>query len=403
MIWRLAWRNLWRNRTRSLILVSALTVGYIGLAVITSLSYGLIEAMLTGQVDHGTGHIQIHARDYLRDRDIKKYIPNPEAIIRTIRSIIPGARVLQRVRIRGILASSEGTYPVEVIASPPEDERRHSRLNRYLIRGRWPGEPREILLGQDLARKIRVQPGDRVVLMTADLSGELVSEGFRVAGLFRTPSRDLNRSTAFIRLAAGQKLLNLPGAVHEIVITFPDRRMTETMAERIRQKLSGDLDIQTWKQLQPAMKYMIETFRETNFVTIFFVYLAAIFGVANVFFMAMYERLREFGILRALGVHPTFPGKLILVEGIFLFTLSALFGNGLYFMFYKIFHQKGIDLSVFSQALSLMGSDAIIYPQPAVLDLVIILTVLLGCVTLAVYPVHRRLKKMNPAEAMRHV
>ena len=403
MIWRLAWRNLWRNRTRSLILLSALVIGYLGMAAIMSVSAGLLETMLESQVDHGTGHVQIHARGFRKDFDIKKFIPDPAGLIATVSTLEPGALIVPRIRVRGILASAEGSYPIEVLAAPPDVEERHRRLTRYITRGGWPETDRDILIGQKLARRLRVRIGDRVVFTTADVRGELVSDGYRVRGIFDSPSRELDESVAFIRLSAGRHLLGYGHGVNEIVIQLPDRARLDAFFHRLIPRLPAGLEAATWKQLQPAIEYQVESFTEMNLITVVVVFIAAAFGIMNVFYMALYERLREFGILRAIGVPPAFPGRLLFREGILLFGCAAVTGNILVLLLYTVFRRRGIDLSRFSEVLAQVGSDAVIYPRPAYRDLVLTLLVLFACMLLALIPVMRKLRRISPAEAMRHV
>ncbi len=402
-MWRLAWRNLWRNRTRSVLLLTALVVGYLGMAAIMSVSAGLLEAMLENQVDHGVGHVQIHARGFLKDHDIKRSIPDPAGIVRTLRALEPHALILTRIRVRGILASAEGSYPVEILASLPDREEQHRRLARYLTHGGWPESDRDILIGWKLARRLRVRVGDRVVFTTADIHGELVSDGYRVRGIFDSPSRALNESVAFIRLSAGQHLLGYGRGVNEIVIQLPDRSRLTSFYTRLVRRLPPDLEAATWQQLQPALQYQVESFTEMNLITVVTVFIAAAFGIMNVFYMALYERLREFGILRAIGVPPTMPGRLLIREALLLYGCAAVVGNALALGLYTVFHDRGIDLSRFSDVLAQVGSDAVIYPRPDYINLALTLIILFVCMLLALIPVMRKIRRISPAEAMRHV
>ena len=133
------------------------------------------------------------------------------------------------------------------------------------------------------------------------------------------------------------------------------------------------------------------------------VFIAMGFGIVNTMLMAVYERMREFGVLKALGMQPGWIVKDVLAESFFLLLGGILIGNGVAFVTVWIFSRTGIDLSAFAAGAEYAGIAKIIYPALNLRDLVIanLMVFLLGML-ISLYPAIRA-ARFTPVEAMTHV
>ncbi len=403
MLARLAWRNLWRNRIRSWIVIGSVAIGTLGLIVITMLTEGLLRQMVRNVIDGGTGHLQIHRRGYLQDPDVRKCIADPDTILRRLSAIPAIAHAAPRVVLQGVISSPYNSAPVQIVGGVPAVERQITFFHRYIVRGRFPLQGDHALIGQELARHLNVNPGERMVLTSADRRGELVSVAVRVSGWVHTPIRELNRYFVFVPIRVARELAGYRRETTLIVVRLHRARDLRPTVAAIRSLLPPALDVTPWDAIHPEIRFQLEIFAEFNWITALIVFLAAALGVMNVFYMAVYERMREFGILRAIGMQPQQIRRLIYLEALWL----SLTGLGLGILgslgIYVPWHVRGLNLARLSRAMEVWGTGAVVYPSLSWGPILEFLGVLFVCVFLAVWIPARRATRISVVEAMHHV
>ena len=403
MLARLAWRNLWRNRIRSWIVIGSVAIGTLGLIVITMLTEGLLRQMVRNVIDGGTGHLQIHPHGYLQDPDVRKRIARPDVILRQLSAMPAIARATPRVVLQGVISSPYNSAPVQIVGGDPAAEREITFFTRYIVRGRFPEHRTEALIGRELAHHLNVDLGERIVLTGADRRGELVSVAVRVSGWVHTPIRDLNRYFVFVPIDVARELAGYRGEATLIVVRLHRDRDVRPVVAAVRHFLPPTLDVTPWDAIHPEIRFQLEIFAEFNWITALIVFLAAALGVMNVFYMAVYERMREFGILRAIGMQPQEIRRLIYFEAMWL----SLIGLSLGFLgslgIYALWNVRGLNLARLSRAMEAWGTGAVIYPSLSWGPILEFLGVLFVCVFLAVWIPARRATRISVVEAMQHV
>ena len=402
MILKLAWRNIWRNKRRTWILISAVTVGIFGLFFFLIITQGALKQAVQNIIDSGVGHIQIHRTGYLKDPEVKKFIKNPDQIIEKIKS--PHIKVIsKRVNLQGVIYSPTETSPVQVIGGELDKEKVLTRFNDFIIKGHFPQNEKEILIGNELAETLEVRFDDKVVISSADITGELSSYAFRVGGIFKSPSKEINKYLVLIDINAASKIAGYENMANEIVIKLKKDKMISKVLGNIKQKINSNFEVLSWGDVYPALKYQFEIFNEMMFIFGFIILLGATFGIMNVFFMSIYERMREFGVIRAIGLKPINLGKLIIIEGLLIGLVSILIGSILSSILYIYLSIKGLNLSIFSRSLEIWGTGAIIYPSinlPSIFGLIFLV---LFIVLISVLIPARKASKIVVAEALKYV
>lgn len=402
MIFKLAWRNLWRSKTRSIILVVSITIGFFGLFFFYSVMKGALRQVITNVINSGTGHIQIHVKGYLEDPDIKKVIRNPEQILARLKG--PEVAIAtKRINLSGIINSPEETRPVQAIGGILENERKITNFARYIIKGKFPEKKRDILMGKELAELLKVDVGDKVVITSSDVTGDLSSFGFRVCGIFDTPSLDVNKYVVIIPYSAASAIAGYSGGANEIVVKLTDSKEIDRVKSKLKKSLGEQFEVLSWDEIYPLLKYEMEIFSEMMLAFGFIILLAAAFGIAEVFFMSLYERMREIGVLRAIGLAPGEIAKLVFVESFLLFLVSIGAGGVLNLIFYLYFVHKGINLSIFSRSLEIWGSGSVIYPYIQIGDIFAMVFLVFFIVFLSVIFPMRKARKITAVEALKYV
>lgn len=401
MVLRLAWRNAWRNPRRTGIVVTAVAVGIAGTLLTMAINFGMIFQMVETAIENEVGHLQIHAKGFEENPEISvRLADGARDSVREL-SELPGVRAFsRRVRGEGLLSSPRASAGVRVLGIEPEREAGVSAIAASLVDGRYlDGERRRVLLGRDLARRLEVDVGDKVVLSVQDLTGELTGEALRVEGVFDTPSQGLDRGTVFVHLDTGQALFGLGDAVNEVVAVAEARDRVEPLRSELSRALPG-VEVRSWEQLEPLLVYMVDAFDQSAWMIYAAVFVAMAFGIANVLLMTIFERTREIGIMRAIGFGRGRLVATIVVEALVVTLLGLVLGFGgallgLYAM------RDGLDLSYFAQGLEYFGVGSRIVPVLRSSDFGVPLAVAtLTALVASAWPAWRAVR-LRPAEAVR--
>lgn len=398
---RLAWRNLWRNPRRTGVVVTAVAVGITGVVLSIAINYGMVVQMVETAIATELGHVQVHAVGYDRNPEPRVRLPDGGRAGSRLLDGLEGVQAYaRRVRGEGLINSPRASAGVRLVGIEPGRESEVSLLARSITQGEYlDGARRRVLLGEDLARRLKVGVGDKVVVSAQDLAGDLAGEALRVGGLFRTPSSDLDRGTVFLRLDESQGLLGMDDAVSEIVVLAASRSRIPEVRDALDGGLSG-VEVRTWEELQPVLVYLIEVFDQQAVYVYVAVFIAMAFGIANVLLMAVYERTREIGILMAIGM-----GRRRLVATIVIESLLVTgFGLALGFVgaaasVWAL--QDGIDLTRFAAGLNALGVGTRIIPVLRAQDFAVPVAVAVATAAIASAWPALRAVRLRPAEAVR--
>ncbi|MBU6428902.1 MAG: ABC transporter permease, partial [Cyanobacteria bacterium REEB65] len=306
MVWfKIAWRNLWRNRRRTLIQLAVIS-GSMFLAIFyNNFSAGALASMVRSGVRSGSGDIGIYQRDYLADRrPSDTFLAGP--ILSELATDPDVVTALPRVHLPGLLQSAYGSRPAEATGL---DFAREAELNpflasKYFLSGGLPSDSRGLVIGEILARKLKVTLGDKVVWMAQDVHGQIASGLFRVAGIIRTNVSSVDAGLVVGSRTALASLIGRPGAVHEIAVQLQDPsslRGALPRIERIAASVPG-ARAYPWQQAMPDLASLIEVSAAKQKATDFILFVIVAIGTLNTMLMSVMERTREFGMMRALGI-----------------------------------------------------------------------------------------------------
>jgi ABC-type lipoprotein release transport system permease subunit len=402
MVLRLAWRNAWRNPRRTGVVVAAVSIGIAGALLTMALNYGMIFQMVETAIESDLGHLQIHAPGFDANPELSVRLTQGGRAEVGLLEAQHGVRaVARRVRGEGLISSPRASAGVRVVAVEPEREARITLIADSVSAGSYlDGVRRRVLLGAELARRLEVDVGDKVVLSVQDLSGELTGEALRVGGLFETPSALLDESTLFLRLSDGQALFGLGDAVSEVVAVADRRSRVSELRDRLASELGDRAEVRSWEELQPALVYMIDVFDQTSWLVYAAVFVAMAFGIANVLLMTVYERTREIGIMRAIGFGRARLVATLIAEAMVVTAVGLGLGFALA-LGSVAWLGDGLDLSYFARGLGKFGIGTHIVPVLRPSDFGIPVAVALVTALLAAAWPAWRAVRLRPAEAVR--
>ena len=204
-----------------------------------------------------------------------------------------------------------------------------------------------IVIGTDLARKLKVTMGKKVVYTTTDKNGDIVSAIARVSGLFQTGSAEIDGSVALLSLHTVQAVLAYQtDEVSLLALTLGDQRYSHLLRDEIaKQAALSELEVLNWQQTQPDLAGMIAVDKSSNYISQVLIALLVAAGILNTMLMSVLERVREFGIMMALGMSSSQLFVLVMLESFWLAVLGLIIGIIVTAPWYIFMTTTGIDLT----------------------------------------------------------
>ncbi|MFC2100341.1 ABC transporter permease [Bacteroidota bacterium] len=403
MIWSISWRNVWRNRVRSLVIIIAVTVGIFAGAFSIAFMVGWMNQRVDAAVKTEVSHIQIHHPDYIKTNDIQDFIPNSSGIINEITNNKNVEAISDRMIINSMIASAETGSGIQIIGIDPETESKVTDLHEKLIEGKYlEGAKRNpIVIGEKLAEKLNVKLRSKVIITAQHTDGSITAAAFKVTGIFKTVNSMYDEMKVFVRKKDLANFVGLPESTcHEIAILLNDNDTETTLAEEFRNKYK-DVEVLTYKQLMPDLELMTESMDFSMYIFVAIILLGLGFAIINTMLMAVLERIKELGMLMAIGMNKIRVFFMIVLETVFLSLIGGVVGVIVAFIISQLTNKTGIDLSIWAEGLNAFGYDSIIYPVLTWdVGLNITILVIIVGILASLYPAFKALK-LHPADALR--
>ena len=399
-------RNLARNPRRTGLTLASLVVGVGALTFLMALNQGWLTSARENFILTFTGHVQVHAKGFEQSQQLEHHIAEPAKVTALLDGAPAVAAWTPRLRLSGLAAVAEASTAAQVIGIDPVREAKITRLRQFLVAGEWlrAGDERGLLLGASLAENLGTQLGDKVVLMAQSLEGDIASEVFRLRGVLRAGVPDVDRALALIPLETAQRWLDLGHGVTDIVILAARHEAADGIRDRLVRALPPDeYEVLRWMDIDPMIQQWLEFSDVFTLVILLPVIAVVVAEVINTMLMALHERVREFGLMEALGTAKGQIFRMVLWESSLLVMAGGLAGYLLGAAAALHFGREGIDLTAFADAFTIVYMSPIVRPQLHLNDgLVILVTIFIAALAAGVYPAWRA-TRVEPVEAMREI
>ncbi len=402
-LFKIAWRNIWRNTRRTVILVLAIGIGLMGIIITEAFTNGIENKMVENVIGSSLGHIQIHAKGFEENPVVERSMSDSPELLRIL-DTHPGInKYSRRIRAMGLISNPEHSGGVMIVGIAPSRELNITYIKDSIVDGRYlrEGDSGRIIVGKKLADEFELELGSKVVLMAQDLEKDIASGAYRVTGIYRTESSEFDRATAFIALSDARELLALGERLSEIAMVVNDLERVDLVAEGLRKKVDSDIEVHTWKEIEPLLVRIVELYGQFTYIVYLIVFVAMAFGIINTMLMVIFERVKEMGVMMALGTRPLQIVLLVILETVCIGILGLCLGDLLGYLFLGIFH-NGMDLSFLAEGMEHWGLGHIIFPSFGLNDLLIAnVSTLFIAILISIYPAIRA-ARFRPVEALRH-
>lgn len=315
-LWVIAYRDLGRHRRRSVFTLLAVALGLALLFVMNGLIAGMMADSLQNSIRLSTAHIQLRAASYQEDQlslQAKDLLDNPAELAARASAMSEVKAAAPVLWIGGILNTIDESASLKVIGIDPTSAL-YAPIQSGLVAGAWlTADDRDgILLGQQLAQSLNVSAGQKVNLAIVNADGQPDEGTFTVRGLFSTGIPSYDESAVFMALDKAQAFASTGAHASAIMILLNDQADTARVAAALN---SPGVAVLTWSDLN---KFFVETMQlASSFYVLLdgIVILIVAVIIANTLLMAVFERVREMGILAALGMKRGQIRQMFLLEG----------------------------------------------------------------------------------------
>jgi ABC-type lipoprotein release transport system permease subunit len=398
-LYKMAWRDLGRNRRRTVFSILALAFGVALLIFMAAFVSGEMRGSLQTSIKLQSGHLQVRAASYNEDKTTlawKDLIENPDALAAQIQARPEVLVATPRLYATGIVAAGDTSTGVRVIGIDPASAA-SAPFRDGMVSGDYlnADDRGGLLMGQTLANKLRLVPGDTINLLVNTSNGDVDQQAFVIRGLYSTGTPGYDESTIFLPLAKAQAISRTENHASVIFILLRNQDQTDSVAASLQ---APGYQVETYIQLNPLLSEF-EQFANI-YMYLFYLIVLGITAtvIVNTLVMSVFERTREIGILAAMGMRGGRIMAMFFAESSLLAVGGIAVGVVLGSLLSAYVQRYGFFIGDFGITGILIGERIYTY---LTLNDIITLTIMAFVITLlaALYPAWLA-AKMEPVEAL---
>jgi len=387
---KIAWRNIFRNWRRSFFAILAIATGLGALIFVWAFVDGTNQQEVSTYTSFLSGHIQIHKTGFQRELSVFRALDNPSAILSEIAHQENIEEFSERIEQRVLLSFADKTSGAILMGVDPEKESKITTLWKMMEHGRFlgPADQSGIVVGKDLAERFNLSLGSEVSVLAQAADGSLGAAKFKVIGIYHSGIDTIDRVYVFVTLPAAQDLFALWGRATGIVIKAKKIESVTNLQSSLSKELGQGIEVLDWRKIIPELETSVILHEVEATIILAIVFLIVAIGILNTVLMSVVERVREFGIMMALGTANLQITMLVVMEAFLLGTVGVILGGVGGLIVTSILGKRGIDLTSYMEFLQASPrTPDIIYPILR-LDRIILLAGLVLMVTIfaSIYP-----------------
>lgn len=402
LYFKMALLHIIRRKGRAALISLMIAISLIGLLLMEGMYEGMMVQITQNSIKTGSGTISVQHKSFRSDNNIKYHLHKLEEITAVLDTQKEIRSYVTRLSQRGLIATAGYSQGVNVIGVNIKSEAYHAQLPNFIIRGKYTFDKRNrgALIGYRLAKKLKVDIGKKVIITMQDRNNEVVSVALKIQGILKTNNMAIDSNALLMDIDRLRSMTEIHGAT-EVAVLLQDQESEFRIKQSIVAKINDkNIAVYTYKELYPSLhegEAMMKTYSRISSAFIFIVATLGIFGVVLV---SVLERVREFGIMMAIGTKFRDIARLIIYESLVITMTGYLAGaliGGTMLWYFKVY---GLDLSGLSDAFAIFGMDSSIH---AIVKFEYFssafFSVLLATLSATIIPI-RTLKQRNPIQSI---
>jgi len=384
--------------------MGSIVVGIWALLFGSGFMNGFMVGYMANIIENDVSNIQVHHPEFKKDFEIRYFIPDGKEKAIQIRNWEGVKGATTRILVNGMIASPKKASGVQIRGIDVINEAIVTKLDSIISEGTYfEGiKKNPIIIGKKLAENLKVKLRSKVVLTFNDYDGDITAAAFRIVGIVKSSSLNINGLYAFVKQEDLKRILGIGNEIHEIAVVTEPFIEESSIIEQYNSTYKNDL-AQSWREIAPQLALMQEMYGSMLYVLLVIIMLALVFGIINTMLMAVLERMKELGMLMAVGMNKIRVFIMVLLETLYLGIIGAPIGLLAGWLTISSYRNTGVDLSHYSEGLEAFGYSSILYPYVEgsayiIVTIGVIITALIG----AIYPAWKAVK-LNPVEALHKI
>jgi len=402
---KIAWKNVWRSPVRSTIVIISVFLGIWAGVFSVAFMNGLNDQRLADQLNNVIADVVIVNPKFEEEKLSKFYLKNPEEISSTFQKDKRVKALTSHIKIVGMASSSAGSFGVNITGITPKEEKKIFKIYEKVIVGSYfeSDKSSPIVLGEKLAKRLKLKENSKVVLTFQSVEGEIVAGAFKVVGIYKSNNTAYDEGNVFVKKEDLAKLLGSDeNIVHEIVVRTENYKISSEISKKYKNQFP-EASVKNWAEVSPDLAYVDDIMRQFFFIFLGIILLALSLGILNTMLMAVLERTKELGMLMAVGMSKVRIFLMIMIETVFLTFTGVPVGIILSYLTIYLSNTYGLNLNQYATGMESMGYDSIVYPTLSTTEYTeVLLMVIIAAFLSAIYPAWKALK-LKPVEAIRKI
>jgi ABC-type lipoprotein release transport system permease subunit len=386
--------------------MTMISVGFAIAVIALGLADGFHNQMIRNAVRLGSGSLTVEHKDYPDEPSNDKLVLEASALRDKILAV-PGIRnVSERIIVMGLIYTADNSSGVAILGVDPASDMTRKSLEPEIVEGRYlkDDEKRGVLIGADLARRLRTSVGGKAVVTAQDASGQISSQLVKVRGIFRTGISEMDGYFAQVNLPLARALLGVSEGATQLAVFLENEKHQARVKEKIEPLVPGaKTAVFDWQDVMPDLVLFVQMDNAGTYIFMGIIMVVVALGILNTILMSVLERTREFGLMVALGMDPRRLLSLVVLETMFLSLVSLGVGAVLGFGAHLYLAEHGFDMGFASgEQLTAAGVvfDSVLYSELAPARVLLLVGIVFSVtMTVGIYPAIRA-SRVDPVRAI---
>ena len=331
LISKIGWRSIWRNKRRTLISLFSIIIGT-GIPIFfVCIAWGFYAGLIDDVARLMSGHITYEHVEYRNSPSNDLWVEDIQKIDQTLNNNSEILTTKQIVNLQGVAHTAKGSVGISLMGIEPEKEITISFLPETVIEGNYLSKEdgRWVVVGDQLAENLNISVGKKFVFTTSDIKGELVEELFRVKGVFKTGSKEIDGHFVQSDIEIARKIAGLGSddvSQLGIIVKNPDTH--ESLIKDLQKSLAKNNGVfLSWQKIMPDVATTIRMDRTAISSFMIMLVVIVLFTMFSTILMSTLERKREFASLLAIGTQQKELKIQIFIETIFFGLIACPLGT----------------------------------------------------------------------------
>lgn len=344
----ISWRSIWRNKRRTIISISAISLGLSFAVFFLALGDGIYEQMIEDTVRMNGGHFTLEHPEY-RDAPAIDLVVSDTHKIRKELEKQTGVRSTKALVIgQGLAKTGRASTGVAILGIEPSAESSTSPLAKRLVRGEYLTEQdkNKVVIGAKMAELLGLDIGKKIIIASSNKAGDMVEDLVRVKGIFKMGSPEIDGHMLQVNIDFARNFFGLDASqATQVGVVVEKPKWRDRVMSSYAARAPKDVAVLPWEQVLPDLANYVRLDRGSNQVFQGIIIFLCLFTIFNTILMSVLERTREFAVMLALGTGAARVRSQILIESAMLAFLGVFVGLAIGSAFAGYFQVVGVDMS----------------------------------------------------------